>query len=200
MAPTSKRASSASKTATANTAAKRKTYRHGNVAAEALAAAVKRVESGGSTKLSLRQVAGDIGIAHRSLYNHFQDRDALLVAVGAFGFGALADAVAKTKTPKDYVKAYADFAVARPHLYEVMMAQRNASMFADEALGTHVQRLIGLSLAMFGNERASSDDNRRAVMRIWMLLHGGVSLHLNGALEPRSDEAFVAELLKIADL
>ncbi|GAB5503157.1 TetR/AcrR family transcriptional regulator [Pyruvatibacter sp.] len=200
MAPASKRASSASKTATANTAAKRKTYRHGNVAAEALAAAVNRVEAGGSAKLSLRQVAGDIGIAHRSLYNHFQDRDALLVAVGALGFGALADAVASTKSPKDYVKAYADFAVTRRHLYEVMMAQRNASMFADKALGTQVQRLIGLSLAMFGDEHASSDDNRRAVMRIWMLLHGGVSLHLNGALEPRSDEAFVAELLKIAGL
>lgn len=200
MAPASKRASSASKTATANTAAKRKTYRHGNVAAEALAAAVKRVEAGGSAKLSLRQVAGDLGIAHRSLYNHFQDRDALLVAVGAYGFGALADAVASAKSAKDYVKAYADFAVTRRHLYEVMMAQRNASMFADKALGTQVQRLIGLSLAMFGDEHASSDDNRRAVMRIWMLLHGGVSLHLNGALEPRSDEAFVAELLKIAGL
>lgn len=196
----SKPTGSTPKSATADTAAKRKTYRHGNVAAEALAAAVTRVEAGGSAKLSLRQVAGDIGIAHRSLYNHFQDRDALLVAVGAFGFGALADAVAKTKTPRDYVKAYADFAVARPHLYEVMMAQRNASMFADKALGTQVQRLIGLSLAMFGDEHASSDDNRRAVMRIWMLLHGGVSLHFNGALEPRSDDAFIAELLKIAGL
>ena len=200
MAPTSKGAGSASRTAAATTATKRKTYRHGNVAAEALAAAVKRVETGGSAKVSLRQVAGDIGIAHRSLYNHFEDREALLVAVGAFGFGALADAVASTKSPKDYVKAYADFAIARRHLYEVMMVQRNESMFADKALGMHVQRLIGLSLATFGNEHASSDDNRRAVMRIWMLLHGGISLHLNGALEPRSDEAFVAELLKIAGL
>lgn len=196
MPPTAKRPTSASKT----TAARRKTYRHGNVAVEALAAAVKRVEAGGVAKLSLRQVAGDLGIAHRSLYNHFHDRDALLVAIGAFGFGALADAVAETKTPSSYVKAYADFAVARRYLYEVMMVQRNESMFADKALGTEVQRLIGLSLAMFGDEQASSDENRRAVMRIWMLLHGGVSLHLNGALEPRSDDAFVAELLKIAGL
>ncbi len=200
MPPTSRPASPTSKTAAANTASKRETYRHGNVAVEALCAAVKRVEAGGSTKLSLRQVAGDVGIAHRSLYNHFQDRDALLVAVGAFGFGALADAVENAKTPRDYVKAYADFAIARRHLYEVMMVQRNASMFADKSLGKQVQRLIGLSLAMFGDKDASSDDNRRAVMRIWMLLHGGVSLHLNGALEPRSDDAFVAELLRIANL
>jgi len=179
---------------------KRKTYRHGNVAAEALAAAVRRVEDGGAAKLSLRQVAGDVGIAHRSLYNHFEDRDALLVAVGAYGFNELSDAVARSKSPGSFVLAYADFALAHPHLYEVMMVQRNESMFSDKVLGAAVQRLISLSLAMFGKDGASGDDNRRAVMRVWMLLHGGVSLHLNGALEPRSDDAFIDELLKIADL
>lgn len=185
--------------ATAKTA-KRTTYRHGNVAAEALAAAVLRVEDGGAAKLSLRQVAGDVGIAHRSLYNHFEDRDALLVAVAAHGFDELANAVATPRTPKCFIRAYIDFALARPRLYEVMMVQRNESMFSDKALGAAIQRLIGLSLAMFGKDGASGDDNRRAVMQVWMLLHGGVSLHLNGALEPRSDEAFVDEFLKIADL
>ena len=180
--------------------AKRKTYRHGNVAAEALAAAVRRVEDGGVAKLSLRQVAGDVGIAHRSLYNHFEDRGALLMAVGAYGFNELSDAVATPKTPRSFVRAYAAFALAHPHLYEVMMVQRNESMFSDKALGAAVQRLISLSLAMFGKDAASEDDNRRAVMRVWMLLHGGVSLHLNRALEPRSNDAFVDELLKIADL
>lgn len=179
---------------------RRKTYRHGNVAAEALAAAVRRVENGGAAKLSLRQVASDVGIAHRSLYNHFEDRDALLVAVAAHGFNALADAVTSSKTPKNFVRAYARFALAHSHLYEVMMVQRNASMFSDKTLGAAVQRLIGLSLPMFGEKAASDDDNRRAVMRVWMLLHGGVSLHLNGALEPRSSDDFVDELLKIAGL
>lgn len=179
---------------------KRKTYRHGNVAVEALAAAVRRVEDGGAAKLSLRQVAGDVGIAHRSLYNHFEDRDALLVAVGAHGFNALADAVATSKTPRGFVRAYAEFALAHPHLYEVMMVQRNESMFSDKTLGAAVQKLIGASLAMFGDESASDNDNRRTVMRVWMLLHGGVALHLNGALEPRSNDAFVDELLKIAGL
>jgi len=198
--PTSSKATAKPAPKTGPRTTRRKTYRHGNVAADALAAAVRRVEDGGAAKLSLRQVAGDLGIAHRSLYNHFDDRSALLMAVGAHGFNALADAVAPSKTQKNYVRSYADFALAHPHLYEVMMAQRNASMFSDKTLGAALQRLIGLSLAMFGNDGASDDDNRRAVMRVWMLLHGGVSLHLNGALEPRSNDAFVNELLKIAGL
>jgi len=181
-------------------AAKRATYRHGNVAAEALAAAVTRIEADGAGALSLRQLAGDIGIAHRSLYNHYADKEALLRAVAAFGFNALADAVASATTAKTFVRAYADFALTRRGLYEVMMAQRNESMFSDPGLGAAVQRLISLSLAMFATKNRSADANRRAVMRVWMLIHGGISLHLNGALEPRSDDAFIDELLRIAQV
>ena len=32
-------------------------------------------------RLSVRQVADAVGVAHRSLYNHFEDREALLDAV-----------------------------------------------------------------------------------------------------------------------
>ncbi len=177
---------------------RRATYRHGNVAADAVLAAAKLVAEGKMDNLSLRAVAGELGIAHRSLYNHFEDRDALMRAVAAHGFEVLAAAVATSKTPKAFVRAYAQFALDNAALYGVMMAQRNTSMFADPTLGKAVKRMIDLSLAMFGAPDASKPENRRAVMRIWMLLHGGVSLHLNGALEPRSRDAFVAELLKIA--
>jgi len=39
------------------------------------------VAKAGHEQLSLREVADAVGVAHRSLYNHFRDREALLDAV-----------------------------------------------------------------------------------------------------------------------
>ena len=56
---------------------RRATYRHGNLKAAALKAASRLVAKGGHEQLSLREVADAVGVAHRSLYNHFEDREAL---------------------------------------------------------------------------------------------------------------------------
>jgi len=56
-------------------------YRHGNLRTAALKAATRLVAKSGHEGLSLRQVAEAVGVAHRSLYNHFEHREALLDAV-----------------------------------------------------------------------------------------------------------------------
>src|SRR6185436_9050880 len=73
--------------------ARRKTYRHGNLRADAITAAYAMLADAGGTSLSLRRVADTIGVAHRSLYNHFADREALLNAVARRGFLRLAGAL-----------------------------------------------------------------------------------------------------------
>ena len=42
------------------------------------------------------------------------------------------------------------------------------------------------------------DTQRRDVMRVWMLAHGGLALHRAGALKMRSDASFAEELMRIA--
>ena len=56
---------------------RRTTYRHGNLQAAALKAASRLVAKDGHERLSLREVAEAVGVAHRSLYNHFEHREAL---------------------------------------------------------------------------------------------------------------------------
>jgi AcrR family transcriptional regulator len=69
--------------------AARTTYRHGNLTAAALDAAYDLVARGERESSSLRQAAEAVGVVHRSLYNHFRDREALLDAVASEGFTRL---------------------------------------------------------------------------------------------------------------
>jgi AcrR family transcriptional regulator len=91
---------------------RRATYRHGNLRADALKAATRLVAEHGHERLSLREVAEAVGVAHRSLYNHFVHREALLDAVATEAYLRLAAIMAKAKTPDDYIARYVRFALA----------------------------------------------------------------------------------------
>lgn len=172
----------------------RQTYRHGNVRAEAIAAAHDLVVAEGEARLSLRRVAEKVGVAHRSLYNHFADRDALLDAVAERGFIALAVPLRAAATPAEFVRAYAAFALANPHLYTVMKSRPHATMKHRPDLQQAVHLGITEALRLFGRPDHTSAQNRRAVMKVLMLLHGGLDMHVGGILDVPGDEGLIAEL------
>lgn len=177
----------------------RKTFRHGNVKSEATDAAYSIVIQDGPDALSVRAVASEIGVAHRSLYNHFKDRDALLRAVGARGYRELVQGLRKARAGRSFIRAYAEFALECPHLYHLMMAQRQDDLAVSAELREAVDALIACALRIFGNSKKSDTENRRTVMKNWMLLHGGLTLQINGLLKARSKSAFIRELLEIFD-
>jgi len=113
---------------TARSSPPRATYRHGNVRAEAVAAAREQVVAKGHEAVSLRRVAERIGIAHRSLYNHFADREALLDAVAEVGFVELAAALTTAHTQADLVRTYVEFALHNRRLFALMESRPHATM------------------------------------------------------------------------
>jgi AcrR family transcriptional regulator len=179
-------------------AAPREAYHHGQLRTAALDAAEALIEQ--DADISLRALAGGLGVAHRALYNHFGDRAGLLAALAARGFERLADAVAGAGSAEAFVRAYAGFALARPGLYALMMRQTYRAFETDPALRVAADRLISVALRVLAPGAPDADSGRRAVMRLWMLVHGGLALHAGGALRTRSDEDFVTELLAIAGL
>src|SRR5260370_40149628 len=91
---------------------RRATYRHGNLPAAALKAAYGRVAKAGHERLSLREVADAVGVAHRSLYNHFGDREALLDAVATEAYVRLAARLMKAQTPQYDTATYVRYTLA----------------------------------------------------------------------------------------
>jgi AcrR family transcriptional regulator len=178
----------------------RQAYHHGDLAAAAVDAAMRLIEDDASAGFSLRALADRLGVAHRALYNHFADRDALLAAVAARGFHRLSDSLIDAPDAASFLAAYVRFALDQPGLYAVMMARSYDQFNAAPLLRAAADRMIAIALRVLAVDGTDDDTRRRAVMRVWMLAHGGIGLHRSGVLRMRSDEEFVTEILRIAGL
>ena len=55
-------------------------YHHGDLAAAALDEALGLIAADGEARFSLRALADRLGVAHRALYNHFADREDMVIA------------------------------------------------------------------------------------------------------------------------
>lgn len=177
-----------------STSPRRATYRHGNLRAEALKAATRLVARGGHEQLSLREVAEAVGVAHRSLYNHFVHREALLDAVATETYLKLAAVVAKAKTPEDYTARYVRFALAHRALYALMTSRPHATMKHNPPLQQAAHKVISEAMRIFCADIESPAARRRAVMKVYITLYGGISLYATGVLDQPSEKALIAEL------
>lgn len=177
----------------------RASYHHGDVRGAAIDEGLSLLDEG-SGSLALREVARRIGVAHHALYHHFADKAAFERALSAKGFEALADRVEGARDAASFVATYARFALDRPRLYELMMRQTYATFESDPELRAGSGRVIAAALDALAPDARDPEEGRRIVTRSWMLVHGGLALHATGVLRLRDDEAFVAELLRIAGL
>jgi AcrR family transcriptional regulator len=93
--------------------------------AQILDAARAQLRECGAAQLSLRAVAGALGMSPAGLYRYYDSREALLTALIAEGFGALAEAVDRGRAAAEggdvadrllgAVVAFRSWAVAHPH-------------------------------------------------------------------------------------
>lgn len=173
---------------------RRTTYRHGNLRADSLRAAARLVAAHGHERLSLREVAEAVGVAHRSLYNHFVHREALLDAVATEAYLRLAASVAKATTPEDYTARYVRFALANRALYALMTSRPHATMKHNPPLQAAVHRVITEAMRIFARDIEAPVERRRAVMKVYITLYGGISLYAAGVLDQPSEKALIAEL------
>ena len=179
--------------------ARRRTYRHGNVRAAAIAAAYTILTDARVASLSLRRVADAIGVAHRSLYNHFADREALLNAVAEEGFLRLAAVLRRKRTKGAFIASFIRFALEHPSLYDVMMSRRHATLYRTPDLQSAVHAVITEALRLFSDPSHTSAERRRAVMKSYILLHGGITLHRAGILDVAGSRGLVAELTRMVE-
>jgi AcrR family transcriptional regulator len=173
---------------------RRATYRHGNLKSAALKAATRLVAAAGHEQVSLREVAEAVGVAHRSLYNHFADREALLDAVATEAYTRLAAILAKAETPQDYTAKYVRFALANRALYALMTSRPHATMKHNPPLQAAVHKVIAQAMRIFCQDIESPVERRRAVMKVYITLYGGISLYTAGVLDQPSEKALIAEL------
>lgn len=175
-------------------AAARPTYRHGNIRHDAVAAAYRIVAKSGHEKLSMRQVASVLGVVHRSLYNHFPDREALLDGVASEAFRKLAGNLRRTSGVSEFVRMYVRFAIRNPRIYNLMTSRPHATMKTKPDLQKAVHGVIAEAMRVLPQQEQNPDIRRRMVMKNFILMHGGISLFTTGILDIPNERALLNQL------
>jgi AcrR family transcriptional regulator len=165
-------------------ARKKASYHHGDLRSAILRSAGNLMEKQGVGGLSLRAAARRAGVSHNAPYRHFPDRDALLAALGAEGFGQLQRAL-EGKSGRELGAAYVRFALERPERFRLMFGARLAKGGSPE-LRAQAQATFG---ALQGAFAALGADAEYAAVAAWSLVHGLAHLILDGHLGRARDAA-----------
>ena len=147
----------------------------------AITAAARLLDSEGPASVTMRRIAGELGIKAPSLYKHFPDKrnlEAAVIAVGLLEFGkAMGAALAVGEDPvRALAEAYRAFALGNPHLYRLIHDQPLPRDLLPPGLEDSVAEPL---ISVFKD---------RAQTRVaWALAHGLVSLELAGRFPAGAD-------------
>lgn len=153
-------------------------YHPGGLRAALVAAALEQLEAGDAAALSLRAVARRCGVSAMAPYRHFAGKEALLEAVAASGFEALAVALEAADASAEGARAlaaqgaaYVAFACRHPALFRLMFMGAGCPSDRSRAYAI-LERRAG---ALAGPGMPAGD----LTLAAWSLVHGLAALILD---------------------
>jgi AcrR family transcriptional regulator len=165
--------------------------------ADIVGAASRLLADPAAPPLTLRGVARAAGVAATSVYLHFADTDALVLAVAEKHFGELAArqqaAWDAASTPRDTVRAialaYCAFGLDNPGLYQVMFVSPLPPVADPRAIpgrAAFEQRTAAIAAATgaAGDPDDPAGPAFRASALLWQFLNGAVNLRISRPVFP----------------
>ena len=141
-------------------------------------------ESDGWAAVTMRRLAGELGVTQPVLYSAFASRQALIDAVALDGFNEIAAALeAVDASPMARMRAYLDFAAAHPRVYEAMFSLPSGLAFAADDTPEPLHR------AFSGIRDAFPDADGTRAEVAWSALHGLATLQASGRLRASHAQA-----------
>lgn len=167
----------------------RRTYHHGDLRRALIEAALDVVAESGQGTLSLRALAGRVGVSPTAVYRHFADLDTLLAAAAAEAFRRFS--VAMRAVPigpeasfEDLGWAYLRFARDHPGLYGLIFGAAHFGTSEDPDLRAAASdafaSLVEAVARQLPEDRREEAAGRAVV--IWSAIHGVADLTGKGLL------------------
>jgi AcrR family transcriptional regulator len=182
--------------------AKIRPYHHGDLRRALIEAAMALVTEEQDWTFSLREVARHAEVSHNAPYNHFGDKQDMLVAVAEAGFERLRQRMAAsvvTIAPADKAllacgRAYIENALENPALYRLMFGPALAKSKGSRPQAAHdagnaaravlVDIIVrGARAGVFAVAPDDPVDLEKAVFFAWSLVHGLAMALLDGFLQ-----------------
>lgn len=140
-------------------------------------AARELAEADGWAAVTMRRLAGELGVTQPVLYSVFASRQALIDAVALAGFDDIAAALeAVDASPMPRMRAYLDFAAAHPRVYEAMFSMPTGLAFAADDTPEPLRH------AFSGLREAFPDADGTRAEVAWSVLHGLATLQAGDRL------------------
>lgn len=171
-------------------------------------------ERDGAGAVSMRRVAGAVGITPMAIYRHFPNREALLKRISDDSFQEIAhhwsarneggDVIARLKAIQ---RIYLDYALAHPHLFDHAFSARreDARRYPEDFLARRSPTLNVVADVVSEAQQAGllrQDDAWDVAMTLWAHTHGLIALYRAGRFsydERRFREFYEASLGRLLD-
>jgi AcrR family transcriptional regulator len=154
-----------------------------------ITAARELAEAEGWDAVTTRRLAERIEYSQPVLYSHFDGKDAIVRAVAIQGFEELADRLRRARLGADgseagleaVCRAYLDFAVTRPALYQAMFVMPTDVRFASEETPAPLRAAFD----EFVSALPSGTEQPELTAEVtWSALHGITVLAAAGRIPP----------------
>lgn len=172
-------------------------YHHGNLREELIDAAMALLDEGGMQAVGIRQVARKVGVAHSAPANHFKNKQALFTALATHIFSDLMAAIeSKPKLESDslrdevhhFAKAVLDVGLRYPNRYQLLW-RRDYADNENVALNQVMEEIYQqLTTILQAHAKRKNIDVESQAIALWSLIHGYVSLRLDGNLAAGHDD------------
>jgi AcrR family transcriptional regulator len=170
--------------------------KHGDLRTELLREGVALLDGQGIEGVTIRAVARNAGVAHSAPANHFPSRQALLTAIATIIFTDLADQTIEATTgledkPEEAIQAFAEtcfqFAFDMPNRYQLLW-QRQLIDQHEPALAREMDRVYAALLSVLRQDHVNHRvDIETDAIAIWSMIHGYISMRLDGNLVAAKD-------------
>jgi AcrR family transcriptional regulator len=170
--------------------------KHGDLRGALLREGLALLDTEGVNGVTVRAVARNAGVAHSAPANHFSSRQAMLTAMGAIIFADLADqtteAIADIKDDSEQaIKAFADacfqFAFDTPNRYQLIW-QRQLVDHDNPVVAEEIERVYSALLSSLEQDQAKRRvDIETDAIAVWSMIHGYISMRMDGNLVPAED-------------
>ncbi len=170
-------------------------YHHGSLRDQLITMGTALLDEGGTSALSLREVARRVGVSQTAPGHHFGDRAGLLAAISARGFMDLTEQrLARLKSVSDAEQqlriamlAYVEFAVTRPALFHLMFGpeipdKRVYPELSKASLGSY--RLLTNVVARYLEREGIAANAGSVAFSIWSAAHGLATLLIDQQQAP----------------
>lgn len=149
----------------------------------------------GLAALSMRKVAGAVGVSAPAIYRHFANKEAMLTEMCAEGFRIFGEYLFRGlqgTTPLDRLRqtgsGYLRFALEQPGYYQVMFMMPQELLGFGAMPSTNVKRVSSTFQFLIDRVReciaegdfAADRDPHQTAATIWSISHGLVALYLCG--------------------